>query len=63
MCASVQCGLRAIREKLSKIGKKIDFFENSQAHKLVHILFTKKQVAYSESIFNNCKLFTNKTCK
>ena len=24
---------------------------------MVHILLTEKQVAYSESIFNNCKLF------
>ena len=46
-------GSRDIREKLLKIGKKSDFFENSMVHKSVHISFTGKQVAYSESAFDS----------
>ena len=45
-------GSRDIREKLLKIGKKSDFFEISMVHKSVHMSFTVKQVAYSESAFN-----------
>ena len=46
-------GSRDIREKLLKIGKKSDFFENSVVHKSVHILFVGLKVAFSVSAFNS----------